>query len=168
MQRDGVLDYITTLLSSPDETYCRYKLPARDHRGNSAIQVLSRYRWDVSWLRRNGWCWLWDLVPTDASQTGLIGDAVGFGLVSLGIGDFLAVVCLPVLEDRGDGEESTVWTNPATLLRLLDCFLEQQQGQSKTPFLVFTKPPRHILQVLDHSDNRVKRGHIAGFQQIEQ
>jgi hypothetical protein len=70
--------------------------------------------------------------------------------------------------ERGDGEKSSVCTNPAITLSRIHCCLEQHQWQSETPFLVVTDPPGHVLQVLDHTDNRVKRGDIAGFQQIEQ
>ena len=49
----------------------------------------------------------------------------------------------------------------------LYCCLEQHHRQSKTPFLVCTDPSGNVLQVLDHSDNRVEGAHIAGFQQIE-
>ena len=59
-------------------------------------------------------------------------------------------------------------TNLAVPLKRPHCCLEQHHGQSKTPFLIFTYPSGHVFQVLDHADNRVKRGHIAGFQQIEQ
>ena len=59
-------------------------------------------------------------------------------------------------------------TNLAVPLKRPHCCLEQHHGQSKTPLLIFTYPSGHVFQVLDHADNRVKRGHIAGFQQIEQ
>ena len=80
-----------------------------------------------------------------AFQAGVIGDAAGFGRVFLGIAGFLVVVFLPDPEKGGDGEESSMRTNLATTLSRLDCCLEQHQGQSETPFLVFTDPSGHIL-----------------------
>ena len=59
-------------------------------------------------------------------------------------------------------------TNLAVPLKRPHCCLEQHQWQSETPFLICADPPGNLFQVLDHADNRVKRGHIAGFQQIEQ
>ena len=102
--------------------------------------------------------------PQGRFSSGLDRDAEGFGRVFRGITEFLAVVFLPNPMDRGDGEESSVCTNQAITLSRFHCCLEQHQWQSETPFLIFTYPPGHVFQVLDYSDDRVKRCHIAGFQ----
>lgn len=52
----------------------------------------------------------------------------------------------------------------AEALTRAHCRLEQRQGQSETPFLIFTYPPGHVFQILDHADNRVKRGDITRLQ----
>ena len=55
------------------------------------------------------------VVPSVAFQTGLIGDAGGFGRVFFGIAGFLAVVFLPDPPDGSDGEESTVLTKRTSI-----------------------------------------------------
>ena len=75
--------------------------------------------------------------------------------------------CSPSADHR-DGEESSVCTNLAITLLRLHCCLEQRQGQSKTPFLVFANSCGHVLQVLDHTDNRVERANLTRFQQVQQ